>query len=116
MPIKFRVLGGGGFEGGGVWKCQFCFMGAGSFLCHRKNLKTWAASIRHLMWKTLCNFELQIWPEIITSSDAESTGFKEGRPVMWSFMAFLGQILAGKITSRDKCFLPKKNIFLDDWF
>ena len=29
--------------------------------------------------RTLCNFELQIWPEIITSRDAESTCFKGSR-------------------------------------
>ena len=29
--------------------------------------------------KTLCNFEPQIWPEIITSRDAESTCFKGSR-------------------------------------
>ena len=36
----------------------------------------WAASIRHLMWKTLCNFETQIWLEVITSCDAKSACFK----------------------------------------
>ena len=29
--------------------------------------------------KTLCNFEPQIWPEIITSRDAQSTCFKGSR-------------------------------------
>ena len=29
--------------------------------------------------KTFCKFELQIWPEIITSRDAESTCFKGSR-------------------------------------
>ena len=34
--------------------------------------------------KTPCSFELLIWPEIITSRDAESTCFKaQGRHVMW---------------------------------
>ena len=30
-----------------------------------------AASIRHLVWKTLCKFEPQRWPEILTSLDAK---------------------------------------------
>ena len=39
--------------------------------------------------KTLCNFELQIWSEIITSRDAESTCFKGSRTscdvIIWGF-------------------------------
>ena len=38
-----------------------------------------AASIRHLMWKTLCNFEPETWLEIITSSDAQSACLKDSR-------------------------------------
>ena len=48
--------------------------------------------------KTLCNFEPQIWPEIITSRDAESTCFNGSRTscdvMMFGFV--LAQILAGK--------------------
>ena len=39
-------------------------------------LSEWAASIRHLMWKKLWNFETQIWLEMITSRDAKSACFK----------------------------------------
>ena len=48
--------------------------------------------------KTLCNFEPQIWPEIITSRDAESTCLKvQRRHLMWQFGAFFcGRFLAGK--------------------
>ena len=59
--------------------------------------------------KNFPRFQPQIWPEIITSRDAESTYFKgSGRHVMWRFLA---NFLAGKITSRDGCFLPKWKLF-----
>ena len=45
-----------------------------------------------LLKKTLCNFEPQIWPEMITSRDAESTCFKGSRTScdVIIFLAFLG--------------------------
>ena len=47
--------------------------------------------------QTLCNFEPQIWLEIITSHDAESTCFKVSRTSCdVIFFAFLGQNSAGK--------------------
>ena len=48
--------------------------------------------------KTLCNFEPQIWPEIITSRDAESTCFKGSRTScdVIIFGGFFGQVLAEK--------------------
>ena len=48
-------------------------------------------------------FEPQIWPEIITSRDAESTCFKGSRTSCREiiFLAFLGQIWPEIITSRD---------------
>ena len=36
-------------------------------------------SICHPMWKLFCNFETQIWLEIITSRDAKSACFKGSR-------------------------------------
>ena len=59
--------------------------------------------------KTLCSFEPQIWPEILTSRDAESTCFKGSRTscdVM--ILGIVGQIFGRKkkITPRDGCFLP----------
>ena len=60
--------------------------------------------------KTLCNFEPQIWPEIITSRDAESTCFKGSRT---SYdVIFVGFSLPNfgrkHITSRDGCFLSMR--------
>ena len=54
--------------------------------------------------KTLCNFEPQIRPEIITSRDAESTCFK-GSKTSCDVILF-GSFWPEKITSRDECFLP----------
>ena len=56
--------------------------------------------------KTLCNFEPQIWPEIITSRDARSTGFKGSRTScdVMNFGIF-AKFWPAKITSRDGCFL-----------
>ena len=56
---------------------------------------------------TLCNFETQIWLEIITSRDAQSACFKGSR---MSCTEIIFGILGGKfwpekITSRDGCFL-----------
>ena len=43
MPIKLLVLGagGGGFEGGGGWKCQFYFYGHGDFSHKFKGSTPW---------------------------------------------------------------------------
>ena len=57
--------------------------------------------------KTFCTFEPQIWPEIITSRDAESTCFKGSRTScdVIIFHIFWPE----KITSRDGCFLPSQD-------
>ena len=48
--------------------------------------------------KNILRFGPQIWPEIITSRDAESACFKGSRTSrdVVSFFAFFGQISAGK--------------------
>ena len=52
--------------------------------------------------KSLCYFELQIWPEIITSRDAKSACFKGSRMSCDVInVGFGGQIVLEKITSRD---------------
>ena len=63
--------------------------------------------------KTLCNFEPQIWPEIITSRDAESACFKGSGTscdgiIVWHFWA---KFRPEKITSRDGCCLPNSSDF-----
>ena len=56
---------------------------------------------------TLCNFEPQIWPEVITSRDAESTCFKGSRTscdvIIFGF--FKAKFWPENIISRDGCFL-----------
>ena len=54
--------------------------------------------------KTFCNFEPQIWPEIITSRDAESTCFKGSRTSC--DVIIFGIFWPEKITSSDGRFLP----------
>ena len=58
--------------------------------------------------QTLCNFEPHIWPEIITSRDAESTCFKGSRTScdVINFGFLWAKFWPNKITSRDGCFLP----------
>ena len=63
------------------------------------------------MWKTLCNFEPHIWPESITSRDAESVCFKGSRTsctviIFGFFWASFGR---KRFTSRDGCILPYEN-------
>ena len=56
--------------------------------------------------KTLCNFEPQIWPDMITSRDAESTCFKGSR-TSCDVINF-GHLFwpnFGQKRSRDGCFL-----------
>ena len=57
--------------------------------------------------KNFPRFELQIWPEIITSRDAESTCFKGSRTScdVIFFWHFLAKFWLEKITSRDGCLL-----------
>ena len=59
--------------------------------------------------KNFPRFEPQIWPEIITSRDAESTCFKGSRSScdVITFRIFWPNFGRKKITSRDGCFLPK---------
>ena len=58
--------------------------------------------------KTFCNFEPQIWLEIITSRDAKSACFKGSRTSCREiiFGIFWPKFWPEKITSRDGCFLP----------
>ena len=54
--------------------------------------------------KNLCNFEPQIWPEIITSRDAKSTclkGLRTSSNVIMFCVLGANLNLDGKITSRD---------------
>ena len=62
--------------------------------------------------KTLCNFETQIWLEIITSRDAKSACFKGSRTSCREiiFGHFLGKFWPEKITSRDGCLLLIREI------
>ena len=55
--------------------------------------------------KTLCNFEPQIWPEMITSRDVKSACFKGSSTScdVRILVFFLSNF--GRITSRDGCFL-----------
>ena len=69
-----------------------------------RQVPVWAASIRHLMSKTFCKFEPQIWLEIITSRDAKSACFKGSRTSCREII--FGIFWPEKITSRDGCFLP----------
>ena len=57
--------------------------------------------------KNLCNFETQIWLEIITSRDAKSACFKGSRTSCREiiFGIFGGKFWPEKITSRDGCLL-----------
>ena len=64
----------------------------------------WAASIRHLMWKTSETFETQIWLEIITSRAAKSACCK-GSQYRNNFLRFFAEIWPKMITSRDGCVL-----------
>ena len=59
------------------------------------------------MWKTLCNSEPQVWPEIITARDAKSTCFKGSRTSCEAiiFDVFLDVFWPKKIASRDGCVL-----------
>ena len=51
-------------------------------ICHPLKVCAWEASIRHLMWKTLCSFEPPFWLESITSCDVKSACLK-AQDVMW---------------------------------
>ena len=55
--------------------------------------------------KTFCNFTPQIWPEIITSRDAESTWFEGSRPSCDEITLgnFWANFWPEKLTSRDGC-------------
>ena len=46
--------------------------------------------------KSFCNFEPQIWPEMITSRDAKSACFKGSRSCDVMNVAFFGRNLAEK--------------------
>ena len=61
--------------------------------------------------KNLCNFETQIWLEIITSRDAKSACFKGFQTSCTEIVpgVFCAKIWPKKTTSRDGCFLLKKN-------
>ena len=62
--------------------------------------------------KTLNNFEPQIWPEMITSRDAESACFKGSRTSCDVIdNGFLAEFRPEKITSRDGCFLLLYHLF-----
>ena len=75
MPIKFRLLGGGGcwgFSEGGGWKCQYYFYGRGDFSDMR----------RKMMKNKEDNKETKQW-----DNDQEQTGWTtEDHTTKWSRM------------------------------
>ena len=63
--------------------------------------------------KNLCNFETQIWPEMITSHDAKSACFKGSRTSCTEINSgIFGKIWPEKTTSRDGCVLLMELILL----
>ena len=66
MPIKFRVLGGGGvlgFSGRERWNCRYFLMGAGIFLIDGQNCQSPIASVQRT-WSNLAKpFRSSTWNE-----------------------------------------------------
>ena len=64
-------------------------------------------SPNHSNVQNLCNFETQIWLEIITSRDAKSVCFKGSQTSCTETISdfFLARIWPEKTTSRDGCVL-----------
>ena len=74
----------------------------------RNHRVSWAASIRHLMWKPSATssrkfgqkWSLHVMQKVLVLK-------AQGRHAMWSlFWRFWGKFRPEKITSRDGCFLP----------
>ena len=110
MQAKPRmiILGTQGGSAQSAWQWNRNKLGAylvQSEARHESN--QWAASIRHLKWKSSATSSRQIWPEMITSRDAEILVLKaQGRHEMDAS----GWVKSAALASENLCFKNRSQL------